>query len=226
MPVLEIDGALVAGPERWPGSLAMLAGLRGNALPPLPYETAAGTLRQEHWAPAAPPPGMTNVRGDWADGEVDGEGRWVAPTRVVGPGPDIHAADAEGRYLGVFHDTLDAETGDAVADGLPAGARAVPEAPPGPGHIWDGNAWVEDPDYVPPVPATVTALAGKFVLMDMGLLDTVEAMIAAHEYRGMRLFWTATVWDRANPYLTGMALELDLTDEQVDDMFRAAEVRT
>jgi hypothetical protein len=77
-----------------------------------------------------------------------------------------------------------------------------------------------------PVPATVTALAGKFVLMDMGLLDTVEAMIAAHEYRGMRLFWTATVWERANPYLTGMALELELTDEQVDDMFRAAEVRT
>jgi hypothetical protein len=75
----------------------------------------------------------------------------------------------------------------------------------------------------PAVPESVTPAQAKIVLFEAGLLDDVEQMIKSHQYRPVRIWWeNAVQFDRGNPYLEAMGLEIGLTDEQMDAMFIAA----
>lgn len=66
----------------------------------------------------------------------------------------------------------------------------------------------------------------KIVLWEYGLLDAVEAMIAAHPYKPVIIWYaSATVWERSHPYLTALAYEIEMSDAQVDEMFFAAQDR-
>ena len=67
----------------------------------------------------------------------------------------------------------------------------------------------------------ITPLQAKLQLLEMGLLDEVEAMVAAD--RKVQLYWEyALVIEREHETLKAMAAQLGLTDEQLDEMFIAA----
>ena len=67
----------------------------------------------------------------------------------------------------------------------------------------------------------ITPLQAKLQLHAMGLLDEVEAMVAAD--RSVQLYWEyALEVQQEHPTLMAMATQLGLTSEQLDDMFIAA----
>jgi hypothetical protein len=75
--------------------------------------------------------------------------------------------------------------------------------------------------YVPP---RVTPYQARMALLQAGLLDAVEALMAdpATE-RAARIAWEyATVIERRSPFITALAPGLGLTSEQIDNLFRAA----
>jgi len=81
-------------------------------------------------------------------------------------------------------------------------------------------------DYDPPVepfPAVVTAAQAKIALFNAGLLDQVKAVVAGYPYEVVRIFFSdAGVWERGNPYVQALGIEIGLTEEQMDDLFMSA----
>jgi hypothetical protein len=67
-----------------------------------------------------------------------------------------------------------------------------------------------------PIPGT-----GKLVLgATPDLLTRTEEIVEAFKNRRVSLwFREARIWERQNPYVLSIGLELDLTEEQVDDLF-------
>ena len=71
------------------------------------------------------------------------------------------------------------------------------------------------------VPQEITPLQSKLQLLEIGLLDEVEALVTAD--RKVQLYWEyASVIERDNEILLMMATQLGLTSEKVDEMFIAA----
>ena len=71
------------------------------------------------------------------------------------------------------------------------------------------------------VPQEITPLQSKLQLLEIGLLDEVEAIVSAD--RKVQLYWEyASVIERDNEILLMMATQLGLTSEKVDEMFIAA----
>lgn len=93
-----------------------------------------------------------------------------------------------------------------------------------PGDTWDGVKFTR-PDRAPdflPVDAIGPAQA-RIALYQAGLLDKVEAKVASAEYPPVRIYFdNAAEWRRDHPYIQGLAMDLGLTDDQVDNLFRAA----
>lgn len=84
--------------------------------------------------------------------------------------------------------------------------------------------------YVAPEPLpepkvnVVTMRQARLQLLDMGLLDNVEAMIS--ENRAWQIEWEyATEVRRENPIIVAMVEALSLTEEQLDDFFKQASMR-
>lgn len=70
----------------------------------------------------------------------------------------------------------------------------------------------------PPVPQSITPLQAKLQLLEMELLDEVEAMVATD--RKISLYWNeALEIRRDHATLLAMVGALGLTDAQVDEMF-------
>lgn len=68
------------------------------------------------------------------------------------------------------------------------------------------------------VPESITPLQAKLQLLEIGLLDEVEAMVTAD--KKVQLYWEyASTIERDNEILLSMANSLGLTSGQVDDMF-------
>lgn len=77
--------------------------------------------------------------------------------------------------------------------------------------------------YLPPAPDVVTAAQAKVALWQAGLLDTVTAAASKAEYMPMKIYFeNATEWHRGNPYVQGLAAELGLKDDTLDNLFRQA----
>lgn len=73
------------------------------------------------------------------------------------------------------------------------------------------------------IPAQVSAAQAKLALDAAGLLDGVEAMIAAHPVRAVRIWFVdANVWERSHPYVSALGLEMSLDDNAIDGLFAAA----
>lgn len=84
------------------------------------------------------------------------------------------------------------------------------------------RVWTAVP-YVAPVPPAVSAFQARAVLHRNGLLEQVEAIIAASEDQEAKLAWAHAVeFIRTGPLLNGVAAQLGLTSAQIDDLFRAA----
>lgn len=93
-----------------------------------------------------------------------------------------------------------------------------------PGMIKKGNNY-EWPEPEPePIPASVSRRQAKQALILAGLYDQVQPAIDAiedaQERLIMQVFWDDSItFERENPQLKGMALALNLSDEQLDDLF-------
>ena len=73
-----------------------------------------------------------------------------------------------------------------------------------------------------PVPQQVTMRQARLALLNAGLLDDVEVVIATAG-REAQLGWEyATVVDRSNPAIAAVQQQEALTDAQIDDLFREA----
>lgn len=85
-------------------------------------------------------------------------------------------------------------------------------------NVEDGKL-VLRPEQIHPV----TSAQAKHALYNAGLLDDVEALISGNDYRPMNIWFAgASNWTRDHAYVQAMALELGLSDEQVDELFKAA----
>jgi len=77
-----------------------------------------------------------------------------------------------------------------------------------------------------PIPAQVTKRQAKLALLGAGLLDAVEAHIAAlegPEGRAAQIEWAeATMFRRDHPLVVSFGPSLGLTPEQIDNLFLAA----
>jgi hypothetical protein len=77
------------------------------------------------------------------------------------------------------------------------------------------------------VPPVIPAWKGKAALREAGLLDAVEAAVAAAGGRVQDAWVGASEWSRDSDFLLSLAGGLSLSQQQVDDMFRAADaIRT
>lgn len=92
--------------------------------------------------------------------------------------------------------------------------------PATPSRGWDVPAV---PEARPPVPPVIPAWKGKAALREAGLLDVVEAAIAAEGGRVQDAWAGASEWSRGSDFLLSLATGLGLTTQQVDDMFRVAD---
>ena len=73
-----------------------------------------------------------------------------------------------------------------------------------------------------PVPQQVTMRQARLALLSAGLLDDVEMVITAAG-RAAQLEWEfAAVVDRSNPAVAAAQQQKELTDAQIDDLFREA----
>lgn len=73
-----------------------------------------------------------------------------------------------------------------------------------------------------PVPKKITPRQCRLILMSQGLLATVEAMIAQQD-EATRITWEyASEFQRNDPLLKQLAVNLGLTSEQIDQFFIAA----
>jgi hypothetical protein len=93
-------------------------------------------------------------------------------------------------------------------------------APAAPSRGWDVPAV---PASQPPVPQVIPAWKGKAALREAGLLDVVEAGVAAAGGRVQDAWAGASEWSRDSVFLSDLAGTLGLTTQQVDDMFRTAD---
>jgi hypothetical protein len=74
----------------------------------------------------------------------------------------------------------------------------------------------------PPVPAVITPRQCRLILSQQGMLDSVEAMIAQQD-RATQITWEyALEFRRDDPLLNQLAVNLQLTSDQIDQFFVAA----
>ena len=65
---------------------------------------------------------------------------------------------------------------------------------------------------------TLSPRQARLILLQYGLLDEVEALLATD--KAMQIWWEYSLdYKRDNPILIGMATQLGLTEEQLDNMF-------
>ena len=71
------------------------------------------------------------------------------------------------------------------------------------------------------IPQSVTRLQAKLALLDMGMLDAVEVLL--NNDRRAKIYWEdAVTLERQNPTLLGMTSSLNLTEQDLDNLFLAA----
>lgn len=75
----------------------------------------------------------------------------------------------------------------------------------------------------PPVPPVIPAWKGKAALREAGLLNAVEATVAAAGGRVQDAWTGASEWSRDSEFLLSLAAGLGLPRQQIDEMFRSAD---
>jgi len=90
---------------------------------------------------------------------------------------------------------------------------------------WTGHVWVEMP-YVAPivpvptieVPQSITPRQARLALLQVGLLDDVEALLTLD--KAMQIWWEYSLEvDRNNPHIVNAGLALGMSESQLNDLF-------
>lgn len=70
-------------------------------------------------------------------------------------------------------------------------------------------------------PQSISPRQARLALLNAGLLDEVDAMLVAN--KAWQIEWEyATKIERVSPLISAMAMQLNLTDTQIDEMFASA----
>ena len=91
----------------------------------------------------------------------------------------------------------------------------------GPGYTFTDGVW-SPPVIVPPVPEKVSRFQARAALYQMGLLEAAEALTTMAGGLTEIAWSDATEFYRDSPSIAGLAPHLNLTEEQIDDLFRLA----
>lgn len=153
---------------------------------------------------------------------------------LVTPYEDVTAGDVRMSYASLL--VMD----DADRAGFGIYAVQEPDAPPagkvealrvlggGARPAWSvtyRDPTVEELDALDPVPATISAAQGCIILEEDGFLPEVKAIIAQMPMSVQIWFERANDWERVSPYVAALALELNLSEDVIDEMFRRAKRR-
>jgi hypothetical protein len=112
--------------------------------------------------------------------------------------------------------------------GIPYGTTRTPtpEIPEGMYAYWVGNGWeltdAEPPPIVPVkfVPEFITKYQAKMALLEYDLFDQVEEYVKNSDNTALKISWyDATNFYRDNQFISSLAEQFGLTQEQVDDLF-------
>jgi hypothetical protein len=98
-----------------------------------------------------------------------------------------------------------------------------------PGDVAIGDEYAEGqfehpqaPMPVSAIPTSISPAQARLALLGAGLLDQVEAAVAAGS-RATQIAWEmATVIERSSPTVVALSAALGLTDAQLDDLFTTA----
>ncbi|CAA2141614.1 hypothetical protein [Hyphomicrobium sp. ghe19] len=91
------------------------------------------------------------------------------------------------------------------------------------GMLWNGSQ-LSVPTPVTAVPTVVSPYQARIVLLQAGLMDEVEAMMASPDIEpAAKIAWEyATGFYRDSPFINTLGSSLGLTSSQIDDLFIAA----
>ena len=143
----------------------------------------------------------------------DAEGNEVQPAVAASTAPG-EITRTELKHVSYHPTQLDLRQADAAAMGTPLDDNAH--------MLAEWTASYEPPAPVPvQVPQVLTAPQAKLVLHKAGLLDDVDAAVAASD-KATQIEWEyATEVRRDWPTLVAMAAALGMTDAQLDGLFAA-----
>lgn len=71
--------------------------------------------------------------------------------------------------------------------------------------------------------ASCTPFQGRMALSDAGMLADVQAAVDAGDEKTKVAWEYALEWRRMSPMITSLAAALNMTDTQIDDLFKAAQ---
>jgi hypothetical protein len=140
---------------------------------------------------------------------------WIDPPNTV---RDVAPGDPTLLYhpdIAKFYDT---EVPDGTINGATkkgkkwTNPQPAPEPPPRP----------PEPPAPPPVPESVTPLQARKALRKAGLLNTVNDFISTQSDEVQEAWEYCISVYRNDPLITSLQVELNLTNEQLDDLFRSA----
>lgn len=120
----------------------------------------------------------------------------------------------------INHAEADADADFAASQGwIPAGDSRI-------GDSWDGETFTPAPPAPPAVPSVVTMRQARLALLGAGLLDDVEAAIAAlpsPQKEAAKIEWEySQEVQRHNGFVFVLAPMLGMTAEQTDALFIVA----
>lgn len=76
------------------------------------------------------------------------------------------------------------------------------------------------------VPSSISPAQGRLVLLDMGLIPTlqnhIESLEEPEKSKAVIAFYATTEWRRDSPFLCEVATALNLSSEQLDNLFITA----
>ncbi len=88
------------------------------------------------------------------------------------------------------------------------------------GWIKQGGQFVAPPTAEAVVPQIVTRAQFKLALLDLGLLDDVDALVAASNDRALQINWAERLeFERNHPLVIATAAALGKTDAEIDALF-------
>ena len=92
------------------------------------------------------------------------------------------------------------------------------------GHLfleYDNGFVTQEPKQPEPIPQVITMRQARLQLLEVGLLDDVEALVS--QDRKWQIEWEyATEVERISPLIEVVKETMSLTDEQIDNMFLEA----
>ena len=132
------------------------------------------------------------------------------------------AIDADGQPTGALYETSSAEI---VAHHAAFSESLIPVGDLRNTGTADKPVWEVVPAAIEEVRAAmvVSRFQARAALRQAGLFDAANAAISASEDPILAEAWaSASVFSRQSPAIAAMASALGLTDDEVDDLFRAA----